>query len=202
MKKIIKLFNWSLEDIVKVVLGSILFCIAVNIFIVPNHLYTGGILGIAQLIRSITKELFNIKNSFDYSGIIYYLINIPLLVIAYRNLGKTFFARTVFAVSLQTILLSVIPTYLLIENNILTNVLVGGILGGIGVGLTLNSGASTGGSDIIGLVLAKKNNNVSVGKLGLIINVIVYLIAGPTRWAECTPTRSLRAPAPFRRTSR
>ncbi len=178
MKKIIDLFNWSLEDIVKVIVGSILFCLAINIFIVPNNLYTGGVLGIAQLIRSITQELFNIKNSFDYSGIIYYLINIPLFIMAFRNLGKSFFARTVFAVTLQAILLSVIPTYLLIENNILTNVLVGGILGGIGVGLTLNSGASTGGSDIIGLVLAKKNNNVSVGKLGLIINVIVYLIAG------------------------
>ena len=178
MKKIIELFNWSLEDIVKVILGSLLFCIAVNTFIVPNHLYTGGVLGIAQLIRSITKELFNIKNSFDYSGIIYYLINIPLFIMAFRNLGKSFFARTVFAVSLQAILLSLIPTKLLIENNVLTNVLVGGILGGIGVGLTLNSGASTGGSDIIGLVLAKKNNNVSVGKLGLVINVIVYSIAG------------------------
>ena len=76
MKKIVKLFNWSLEDIVKVILGSILFCIAVNIFIVPNHLYTGGVLGIAQLIRSITKELFNIHNSYDYSGIIYYFGNI------------------------------------------------------------------------------------------------------------------------------
>ncbi len=178
MKKIIKLFNWNIEDIIKVVVGSILFCLAINIFIVPNHLYTGGVLGIAQLIRSITKELFNIKNSFDYSGIIYYLINIPLLVIAYRNLGKTFFVRTVFAVSLQALLLSVIPTVLLIENNVLTNALVGGILGGIGVGLTLTSGASTGGTDIIGLALAKKNNNVSVGKLGLIINVIVYSIAG------------------------
>jgi len=178
MKKIIDLFNWSLEDIVKVIVGSVLFCLAINIFIVPNNLYTGGVLGIAQLIRSITQELFNIKNSFDYSGIIYYLINIPLFIMAFRNLGKSFFARTVFAVTLQAILLSVIPTYLLIENNILTNVLVGGILGGIGVGLTLNSGASTGGSDIIGLVLAKKNNNVSVGKLGLIINVIVYLVAG------------------------
>lgn len=178
MKKIINLFNWSIEDIIKVIVGSILFCLAINIFIVPNHLYTGGVLGIAQLIRSITKELFNIKNSFDYSGIIYYLINIPLLIIAYRNLGKTFFARTIFAVSLQALLLSVIPTVLLIENNILTNVLVGGILGGIGVGLTLNSGASTGGTDIIGLAAAKKNNNLSVGKLGLIINVIVYSIAG------------------------
>ncbi len=178
MKKIIKLFNWSIEDIIKVVVGSILFCLAINIFIVPNHLYTGGVLGIAQLIRSITKELFNIKNNFDYSGIIYYLINIPLFILAFRNLGKTFFVRTVFAVSLQALLLSVIPTVLLIENNILTNVLVGGILGGIGVGLTLNSGASTGGTDIIGLALAKKNNNLSVGKLGLIINVIVYSIAG------------------------
>lgn len=52
------------------------------------------------------------------------------------------------------------------------------ILGGVGIGIVLSSGASTGGTDIIGLALAKKNNNLSVGKLGIIINVIIYFVAG------------------------
>ena len=167
MKKIKNIFNWGLEDLFRVIIGSFLFCLAINIFVVPNHLYTGGVLGVAQLIRSITNDLFNIKINFDYSGTIYFLLNVPLFIVAYKNLGKTFFFRTVFAVIIQTIMLSFIPT-LRVVNDILTNVFVGGILGGIGVGMILSSGASTGGTDILGLAIAKKNKNFCVVKFGLL----------------------------------
>ena len=177
MKKIKELFNWSLEDLFKALLGSLLFCVAINFFVVPNNLYTGGILGLSQLIRSICNDIFKIDTSFDYSGIIYYLINIPLFIIAYRNLGKTFFFRTTFAVSIQAILLSLLPNKMLVDD-ILTNVIVGGLIGGVGVGLILSSGASTGGTDIVGLTLAKKNNHFSVGKLGLTVNLFIYAVAG------------------------
>ena len=177
MKKIKEFFNWSLDDLFKTIIGSLLFCVAINFFVVPNHLYTGGILGLSQLIRSITMDVFKIETTFDYSGIIYYLINIPLFIIAYKSISKNFFFRTLFAVSIQAILLSVLPNKLLLEDT-LTNVFVGGLLGGVGVGLILSSGASTGGTDIVGLALAKKDNHFSVGKMGLIINLFIYTIAG------------------------
>lgn len=177
MKKIVNVFNWSLFDLFRVLFGSLLFCLAINYFVVPNNLYTGGILGISQLIRSLAIDLFNIKSSFDFSGLLYYLINIPLFIIAYKSVGKTFFFRTLFAVSIQALMLSLIPSKQLVDN-ILTNVLVGGILGGAGAGMILSSGASTGGTDIVGLALAKKNNHFSVGKLGLFVNTIIYFIAG------------------------
>ena len=177
MKKIKSLFNWDLKDLSRAVIGSFLFCLAINFFVVPNNLYTGGILGLSQLIRSITIDIFNLKTSFDFSGIIYYMINIPLFIIAYKSLGKTFFFRTLFAVSLQALMLSLLPNILIVDDT-LTNVFVGGLLGGIGVGMILSSGASTGGTDIIGLTLAKKDNHFSVGKLGLVINIFIYSIAG------------------------
>ena len=172
-----QLFNWKLEDVIKVLIGSFLFCFAINIFIVPNNLYTGGVLGLAQLIRSITVDLFNIETNFDFSGILYYLMNIPLFYIAYKYISKQFFVKTIFAVTIQTIMLSIIPTKLII-NDIIVNVIIGGMLGGIGIGMILSCGSSTGGTDIIGLAVAKKNNHLSVGKLGLIVNVIIYIIAG------------------------
>ena len=172
-----KLFKWDLKDLTKALIGSLLFCIAMNFFVVPNHLYTGGILGLSQLIRSIIIDTFKINISFDFSGILYYIINIPLFIVAYKKVSKTFFFRTLFAVSVQAIMLSIIPNVQLLDD-ILTNVVVGGIVGGVGVGLLLSSGASTGGTDIVGLALAKKNNHFSVGKLGLIINVFIYSIAG------------------------
>lgn len=177
MKKIISLFNWKLEDVVKVIIGSVMFAYAVNVFIVPNNLYTGGVLGIAQLIRSIIIDVLKFNITYDFSGILYYLINVPLFFIAYKYISKTFVVRTIFAVTIQSLLLSVIPTTPLLDDMIV-NILVGGILGGAGIGIVLSSGGSTGGSDIIGLAIAKKHNNFSVGKLGIILNGIIYVIAG------------------------
>ena len=177
MKKLISLFNWDYKDVLKVLIGSFMFCYSVNVFIVPNNLYTGGVLGIAQLIRSIIIDVFKFNITYDFSGILYYLINIPLFYIAYKYISKPFFVRTIFAVTIQSLMLSVIPTNPLLDDMIV-NILVGGIIGGAGIGIVLSSGASTGGSDIIGLALAKVNNNFSVGKLGMILNVIIYTIAG------------------------
>ena len=177
MKKIISLFNWKLEDVVKVLIGSLLFCYSVNVFIVPNNLYTGGVLGIAQLIRSVFIDVLKFNITYDFSGILYYLINVPLFFIAYKSISKTFVARTIFAVTVQSLLLSIIPTKPLLDDMIV-NILVGGILGGAGIGIVLSSGGSTGGSDIIGLAIAKKHNDFSVGKLGIILNVVIDSITG------------------------
>ena len=177
MKKIIKLFKWNLNDLCKILIGSFLFCFAINFFVVPNNLYNGGVLGLAQLLRSILIDVFKLNIKFDFSGIIYYLINIPLFILAYKSIGKTFFFRTLFAVSVQAVMLSIFPTKLLVDD-VLTNAAIGGLLCGAGVGIILSSGASTGGTDIIGLALAKKNNNFSVGKMGLFVNIIIYSIAG------------------------
>jgi len=108
MKKIIGLLEWNLKDFIKMIIGSLMFCIAVNIFIVPNELYTGGLLGISQLIRSIIIDVFNLNITFDFSGILYYLLNIPLFFIAYKSISKTFFIRTLLVTSIQTVMLLIV----------------------------------------------------------------------------------------------
>lgn len=179
MKKIKEYFKWELEDILKVLIGSFLFCFAINVFIVPNNLYNGGVLGISQLIRSICIDVLKIKINFDFSGILYYIINIPLFIVAYKLISKTFFRRTVFAVTIQMILLSLIPAPSKpLVDDLLVCITIGGIIAGTGAGMALSAGASTGGTDIVGIAIARKNKDFSVGKLGLIINIIIYTIAG------------------------
>ena len=185
MKKPLDLFKWGYFKFFKCIFGILLESLAVNLFVVPNHLYTGGILGVSQLIRTLILHFFDISLPIDISTIIYYLINIPLFIIAYKNISKTFFVRTIFTVSLNTFFLMIIPipsTPLISE--LLTNVLIGGIFAGIGLGMVLSTGSSSGGTDIIGVTLSKKKKELSVGNIGWIFNVAVYSICGLTSGIE------------------
>ena len=176
---IFKLFNWGWFKFSKCILGIFISALAVNLFIVPNSLYTGGILGLSQLIRTMLVSVFKINFNFDISSIIYYLINVPLFLVAYKRISKTFFVRTLFAVTINSLFLMIIPipSEPLIKD-LLVNVLIGGFLAGIGIGMALSTGGSTGGTDIIGILLSKRNKKFTVGNIGLVFNIMVYSICG------------------------
>ena len=177
--KLFKIFNWGWFKFLKCILGIFISSLAINLFIVPNNLYTGGILGLSQLIRTMIKSIFNINPCFDISSIIYYAINIPLFLIAYRRISKTFFVRTLFAVTINSIFLFLIPIPAApLINDLSANVLIGGILGGLGIGMALSTGSSTGGTDIIGIAFSKKFKKLTVGNINLIFNIIVYGCCG------------------------
>ncbi len=180
-----ELFKWSKIDFLKALLGTFIFAFAINIFIVPNDLYNGGVLGAAQLLRSFIVQIFNLHTTFDFSGILNFIINIPLLIYAYNKVSKTFFVRTLYCVFFSTIFLSLIPTNIsLALDETITNVVLGGIIAGIGSGFILSSQASGGGTDIIGIALASKNRELSVGKVGFICNVLVFIICGIYRTVD------------------
>ena len=81
------------------VCGGVLFAAGVNLFITPLDLYNGGFMGIAQLIRTLLTSVFHLSfGQTDIAGIVYFLINLPLLYLAWQKMGKGFFARTVFTV--------------------------------------------------------------------------------------------------------
>jgi len=172
-------FKWNKLEFLKATIGVLLFCAALNIFIVPNDLYTAGVLGISQIIRTLLIKVFNVHTNFDLAGIINLIINIPLFIIAYRRISKTFFIRTLYCVLIETIFLTIIPSpeKLLVEE-LITSVIIGGIIAGIGGGLVLSSSASLGGTDIIGVALTNRNRNLSVGKIGLTINIIIFITCG------------------------
>ena len=162
-----------------VLLGVFLYCIGVNLFIVPANLYNGGIMGIAQLLRTLLVQLFSFPDSFslDLSGLIFFVLNLPILFIAYKDISHAFFKKTVFAIILQTVILSVIPIPSApLVSDTMAAVVTGAILCGGGTGLTLWAGGSCGGTDTLGIFFAKRYRTLSVGKLALFVNIFVYLI--------------------------
>lgn len=170
--------GWSLWNISLAIFGTLIFALGVNLFTVPAGLYSGGFLGIGQLLRTLLVQGFHMDfGQLDVAGIIYYICNIPMFILAYRRIGKPFAFRTIICMSVLTLFLTVIPSpkeAIIAEP--LTASLIGGIIAGAGTGIVLYAGGSSGGSDILGIFFSKKYQNFSVGRMALLINLFVYAI--------------------------
>lgn len=160
-------------------LGMLILAIGVNLFIVPVKLYNGGLLGVAQLLRTILTEYMHINfGKFDISGVIYYIMNIPMFWIAYTKIGKRFFLKTALSVTAMSAFMSIIPIPAepIMGDDILASCIIGGIIAGAGIGTALKMGGSSGGMDIVGILMTKLKGNYSVGRANLIVNVALYAV--------------------------
>ncbi len=168
----------TLSKYANIIIGSVLYSFGIILFITPLNLFSGGAMGLAQLIRDVLVNIIglNIPPNFDLSGILYYVINVPLLILAYKRISKYFFIKTIISVTAITATLSLFNINELIIDDTLTCCVIGGLLSGIGTGLVLRSGGSGGGLDILGMYLTKNRADASVGKVSLIFNVILYTL--------------------------
>lgn len=156
--------------------GSLLYALGMNLFLTPLHLFSGGGVGLAQLLTLFLEQLIDV-GSFNLYGIVYMLINVPLLLLAYFRLGYKFFIKTLIGSGAISLFITMIPTLAVpIVDDYLTAVLIGGIACGAGVGLILIAGGSGGGIDVIAMWAAKKFRNASVGKISLYFNVLLYAV--------------------------
>ena len=168
------------EEIVQVfysVIGNLIYCLGFNLLIVPMGLYSGGFMGISQLTGLFLTNVLHIPipASVNLTGIIYFLLNVPLLYMGYRVLGKEFAVKTLVQTGLMSAILVVVPIpETPIVGDYLTSCIIGGIVCGVGCGMILRGRASAGGQDIIGLCCSKKFPNITVGKVTIIINIFVY----------------------------
>lgn len=159
--------------------GSLLFALGVNLIITPLGLYNGGFMGIAQLLRTLLVSGLGlpVPAGLDLSGIIYFILNIPLLYMGLRIMGREFAVKTLITVAIQSIFLVVVPIPAApIIEDYLTSCIIGGLIAGTGTGMVLRGRSSGGGQDIIGLCCAKKYPNFSVGRINIIMNIFVYVI--------------------------
>ena len=159
-----------------IILGALIYAVGVNLFLRPLHLYSGGFMGFAQLITTLMRDYGGLDlGKVDLSGIIYYALNIPGLVIAYLSMRRRFFFKTIFTVTCMTLILTLIPIpdAPMLEEK-LANCLVAGIMGGVGVGLILRMGACDGGMDLVGMILIQRKGHFSVGRINIAANLVLY----------------------------
>ncbi len=150
-----------------VVLGSLIIAFAFNCFLVPFGILSSGISGIAILLGLITP--FNI-------GMLNLVLNLPLIVLGYYKLGKTITINTMVCVVSLSAFLYVIPVVAVTDNIMLSTVFGGGI-GGLGVGLILKYSGSSGGLDIIAIIVSR-TSSFSIGLLLTGMNGMIVLLSG------------------------
>ena len=162
--------------IVAAVVGELIAAAALNLFIVPLNLYTGGAMGVCQLIRTLLQTYLGLNfGSYDIAGILYFLVNIPILLYGYKYLGQGLVIKTIICTVAFSLFYSIIPIPSApIVADYLTACLLGGILTGIGSGIVLTCGCSSGGLDVIGLCLSKRGSSFTVGRFSLTCNVFLY----------------------------
>lgn len=161
------------KKIVVVITGAMLIALSMNLFLIPANVYSSGFTGMAQL---LSKVLIDHSHLHVSMGLLLFLLNIPVAILGWRKVGKSFTIYSFFSVLLSSLFLTIIPIKQ-VSNDILLNAVFGGVILAVGVGITLKWGASTGGLDIIAMVLSRMKDK-PIGTYMFILNGIIILTAG------------------------
>lgn len=175
----------EIKRTVAVIVFTVIYGVGVTWFLEASviPMYTGGIPGLAQLIRDFIKFTLGIDTSGWeglFLGLFITLSNIPIMVIGWFGVSKKFVVYSMISVLIQATMLGFIPQLnigLQNESQALTATILGGILIGIGVGGALKYGTSTGGLDVIAQYLSLKKGK-SVGFISMVMNIAMALIGG------------------------
>lgn len=156
--------------------GTLLYSLGMNLFVVPAGLYTGGIMGLSQLLRTFLLRATGWAPAIDIAGLINYAINLPMLVLAWRQLDHRVVLKTLLSVTGTTLFLSLVPHTDILSGDQLARCLIGGMLCGCSIGLLLWMGGTSGGMDLLGMMLIKSGSHTSIGHVNLCWNLMLYTI--------------------------
>ncbi|MBY0146114.1 YitT family protein [Neobacillus niacini] len=157
-----------IQRIMLITLGAALMAVGLEIFLVPNHVIDGGIVGISIMLSYLTGWKL---------GLFIFILNIPFFFIGYKQIGKTFALSTLYGIiilSIGTTLLHPVPAF---TQDILLATVFGGIVLGIGVGMVIRYGGSLDGTEILAILFNKKLP-FSVGEIIMFFNLFILGSAG------------------------
>ncbi|MEK4240199.1 YitT family protein [Paenibacillus sp. FSL H8-0261] len=161
-----------ITDIVSIIVGALLFSLAVNLFVIPNEFGEGGVTGLTM----ITYYLYQWS-----PGIVSLILNALLLIVGYKFLDKTTTVYTIIAVFFNSLFLILTKNWHIASDELIINAIFGGILSGVGIGMIIRVGGTTAGSTIIARILHKFLDwNVSYALLlvDLVVVFASYFIIG------------------------
>ena len=157
----------------QLLLGCVISALAYPMFLVPNNIAPGGLTGIATIFHHLWQWPV---------GTVSLLLNIPLFVVGYKAMGRTFVLRSFIATVVFSVMIDLFMLKPVTMDPLLA-CLFGGVLLGIGLGFILRAGATTGGTDMIARMVHRRMPMLSVGMFLFLIDCMVVLAAGFTMGA-------------------
>ena len=153
-----------------IALGSVIYALAFDWFVAPNQIAMGGVTGLAQIVNALLPVL--------PVGVMTIAINVPLFLAGWRLLGSHMLVTSLFATAVSSLAIDAIAaihTFAPMEP--LLAALYGGAAMGVGLGLVFSQGATTGGTDIIGKLMKRRFSWLPTGKLVMIPDMAVVVLA-------------------------
>ena len=154
-------------EIVLTIVGALIMALGVSLFLLPNQLSSGGVAGVA----TITYYLLKIP-----MGTMILLINVPLFMMAFFKVGKSFFVKSLIGTIALSYFIDFFDKFEPLTNDRFLACIYGGILLGLGTAIILKVNSSTGGSDIVSFIVKEYKPNVKVGNLIMIIDIIIVAL--------------------------
>lgn len=146
-------------------IGAFLAALSIQVFLYPNRLIDGGVIGISLIFAQITKN--------TYLPFFLIIFNVPFVYLAYRFIRKSFVIQMLFAIILFAVFLALSERLPPFDADILEAIVFGGAILGIGVGLIIRNGGCTDGTEILAILLSRKKG-FTVGQIVLFINFFIF----------------------------
>lgn len=158
----------QLNRMLFLILGSLLTAIGLEIFLIPNNIIDGGIVGISILAAYLTNLPI---------GLFIFFLNIPFLILGYKQIGKTFVLTSLFSITCLSVFVQFFHPVASLTQDVLLAAVFGGIIIGIGVGLIIRYGGSLDGTEMVAIML-NKQTVFSVGETVMFFNIFILSSAG------------------------
>lgn len=154
--------------LILIFIGAVAMAVGLELFLVPNKILDGGVVGVSIILSHITPIQL---------GVFIFILNIPFFFLGYKQIGKTFALSTLFGITVLSIFTAILHPVPAFTDDLLLSTVFGGIVLGFGVGLVIRNGGSLDGSEILA-ILFNKITPFSVGEIIMIINLVIFSIAG------------------------
>jgi len=165
MKK--KMFH-EIKSLLLIAVATAIYAVGISLFLDPNQLAPGGVAGIAVILNRLVEI---------ETGTLYFVLNIPIILLGIWKFGIRFIAKTVYAIVLVSVFTNLLGPMGALTDDMLIASVAGGILIAVGIGLIFKAGATTGGTDIIVKILRRKFRHLKTGFLFLCTDILVVSLS-------------------------
>ena len=159
------LLSWSFcLSLILITIGAVMSAVALELILIPNSMIDGGMNGVSIILNTLFGGSL---------GIIIFIVNLPFLILGYKQLGKKFVFKAGYGMLLFSILLEILSSYTPLIDDTLLATVYGGILLGVGCGLIIKEGGCLDGTEIVAILINRKKS-LSVGQVVFCFNIVIY----------------------------